>query len=134
MTPDRFALGFAALGAIAGMALGIAMGLRNDFLLAPVHAHLNLLGWATMALYGLHHRTSGAPVTRLAWLQVGLGAGGVTLFTGGLALHLLAIVELLPVMAAGAFGALASMILFLVMVVRGTGGAGARAGEGDPDA
>jgi len=118
MSADRFALVLAALLAIAGMILGIAMGLREDFLLAPVHAHVNLLGWATLALYGLHHRCTGAGATRLAWVQVLLGGVGALLFTGGLALHLLDIVHLLPVMAAGAFSALAAMVLFLIMVVR----------------
>ncbi len=38
---------------IAGVGLGIAMGASQNFLLRPVHAHLNLLGWATLALAGL---------------------------------------------------------------------------------
>ena len=36
--------------------LGIWMGMHEDFTLAPVHAHINLLGWVTLALYGLYHR------------------------------------------------------------------------------
>ena len=43
----------AALSALGGMALGISMGITQDFTLSPAHAHLNLLGWVTMALYGL---------------------------------------------------------------------------------
>ncbi|GAB3550729.1 hypothetical protein GCM10027343_34150 [Noviherbaspirillum agri] len=38
---------------IIGVALGIGMGASEDFTLRPVHAHINLLGWATMALAGL---------------------------------------------------------------------------------
>lgn len=38
---------------IVGIALGIAMGASHDFALRPVHAHLNLLGWTTLALAGL---------------------------------------------------------------------------------
>ncbi|HYQ99388.1 MAG TPA: hypothetical protein VET86_05030, partial [Casimicrobiaceae bacterium] len=38
---------------MAGVALGIAMGVTEDFTLKPVHAHLNLLGFATTALAGL---------------------------------------------------------------------------------
>ncbi|MEN3376701.1 MAG: hypothetical protein V7604_2056, partial [Hyphomicrobiales bacterium] len=30
--------------ALVGMAAGIVMGIRQDFSLAPAHAHLNLLG------------------------------------------------------------------------------------------
>ncbi len=38
---------------IIGIAMGIAMGATENFTLRPVHAHVNLLGWATMALAGL---------------------------------------------------------------------------------
>ncbi len=35
----------AALAGLTGVSLGIWMGLARDFTLAPVHAHVNLLGW-----------------------------------------------------------------------------------------
>ncbi len=38
---------------IVGIAIGIAMGASHDFTLRPVHAHMNLLGWTTLALAGL---------------------------------------------------------------------------------
>jgi hypothetical protein len=38
---------------LAGVSLGLMMGASMDFTLRPVHAHLNLLGWVTMALAGL---------------------------------------------------------------------------------
>ena len=38
---------------IIGIGLGIAMGASHDFTLRPVHAHMNLLGWTTLALAGL---------------------------------------------------------------------------------
>ena len=37
---------------IFGVGLGIAMGATHDFTLRPVHAHVNLLGWVSMALFG----------------------------------------------------------------------------------
>jgi cbb3-type cytochrome oxidase subunit 1 len=37
----------------AGVILGLVIGLREDFVIAPVHAHINLIGWASMALFGL---------------------------------------------------------------------------------
>jgi hypothetical protein len=33
------------------------MGAREDFQLVPVHAHLNLAGWASLALFGLTYRS-----------------------------------------------------------------------------
>ena len=38
---------------IIGVAMGIMMGASHDFTLRPVHAHVNLLGFATLALSGL---------------------------------------------------------------------------------
>src|SRR5262245_14050657 len=38
---------------VIGMTLGISMGITHDFLFRAVHAHVNLLGWASLALAGL---------------------------------------------------------------------------------
>lgn len=46
----------AAASLVCGVALGIVMGVAHDFHLAPVHAHLNLVGWASLALMGLTYR------------------------------------------------------------------------------
>ena len=43
----------AGLYLIAGMSLGVFMGATRQFNLAPVHAHINLLGWTLLALVGL---------------------------------------------------------------------------------
>ena len=70
---NRF-LRLAVLYILVGVSLGIYMAASENHTLRPVHAHLNLLGWATMALFGLWYRsapTSGE--TRLAkvhfWLH-----------------------------------------------------------------
>ena len=36
-----------------GILLGLHMAKSGDFSMRPVHAHLNLLGWVSMALFGL---------------------------------------------------------------------------------
>jgi len=38
---------------VIAVALGIVMGASGDHTLMAVHAHINLLGWVTMALFGL---------------------------------------------------------------------------------
>lgn len=85
----------ASLFALCGMALGIYMGISENHSgeLVDAHAHNNLLGWVTMALYGLYYRAvPAAALTRLAivhfWLAligaltfgigVYLAAGGTT--------------------------------------------------------
>ena len=43
----------AAVYFAVGVMLGVAMGASGDHSLFPVHAHINLLGWVSMALFGL---------------------------------------------------------------------------------
>lgn len=59
---------------VIGALLGLFMGITQQFVLAPVHAHLLLLGWASLALAGLiYHLYPAAASTRLAhthfWLH-----------------------------------------------------------------
>jgi hypothetical protein len=52
---------------IVGASLGLYMGLSQVFVLAPVHAHTLLLGWASLALAGIiYHLYPSAGTTRLA--------------------------------------------------------------------
>lgn len=53
---DIYFLLLAAVLLVCGACLGIIMGARQDFQLTPVHAHLNLAGWASLALFGLTYR------------------------------------------------------------------------------
>lgn len=52
---DRF-LQLAVLAGLVGMGLGIGMGVTQNFQFQAVHAHINLLGWVSMMLYGLFYR------------------------------------------------------------------------------
>ena len=47
---DRWFLRIAVIYALVAMFLGITMGIREDFTQASTHAHLNLVGWVSMAL------------------------------------------------------------------------------------
>jgi len=47
------------------------MGVRQDILLAPVHAHINLVGFAAHCIFGLVYR---------AWPELKLGAIAVAQF------------------------------------------------------
>lgn len=54
---DLYFLLLATILLICGAGLGMNMGAREDFQLVPVHAHLNLAGWASLALFGLTYRS-----------------------------------------------------------------------------
>lgn len=87
---DLWFLVAAATCLLVGVSLGIAMGIAHDFHLAPVHAHLNLLGWTSLGLMGLTYRAW--PVlarNRVAALaQFGLSAGAAILFPIGIYLSI----------------------------------------------
>ena len=74
-------LGFAAVYLIVGVAMGVAMGISHRFEYAPVHAHVNLLGWASLALFALiYHMRPSAGATRLASWHFWLHNTGLPLF------------------------------------------------------
>lgn len=58
---------------IAGVSLGIFMAASQNHSMAPVHAHLNLLGWVSMGLFGVFYRVvPRAAETRLAKVHFGI--------------------------------------------------------------
>src|SRR5581483_9144160 len=46
----------AVLFVLAGMIWGIQMGISEDHSAMPAHAHLNLLGWVSLFLFGIYYR------------------------------------------------------------------------------
>ena len=65
----------AVLYFVAGISLGLYMAASHDHGMYPVHAHLNLLGWVTLSLFGLYYHAMPAMAeTRLAqihfWIYV----------------------------------------------------------------
>jgi hypothetical protein len=107
----------AVVSVFAGMIWGIQMAISHDHLLAPAHAHLNLVGWVTLALYGVYYRlTPSAGRTRLAAVHAGLAIPGVIVMVVGIAIvrsggtsTIAAVGAILSIMSAG---------LFLVTVLR----------------
>lgn len=109
----------AVLAASCGMVMGIAMGIAHDFRLAPVHVHLNLLGWVTFAIYGLTYRAiPAAAEQKLARVQFWLAVPGLLLFCGGLAALRLDEPAGFPLTVLGSFLTLGAMLCFGVVLLR----------------
>jgi hypothetical protein len=101
-----------------GACLGLAMGISGKFVLAPVHAHLLLLGWASLALAGVvYHLYPAAATTRLATLHFWLHNLGLPVFMAGLAAMLTGTDAALPVTAGGATTVLVGLALFALNVL-----------------
>lgn len=113
------ALWFFASGVIyvtCGMMFGIWMSASGDHRLAGAHAHLNLVGWVTMALFGVfYHFVPQAARTRLAMLHFIVATLGVWFMVPGIALAIQGGTEI-PVVI-GSFLTLGSMLIFLWTVV-----------------
>src|SRR5689334_3207588 len=100
-----------------GVCLGIGMGMAHDFHLAPVHAHLNLLGWTSLGLMGLTYRAwpELAEAGGLALTQFVLSSGAALVFPAGIYLSIEHGAPLLAIAAAVVW--LAGVLLFLGRLV-----------------
>jgi len=120
-------LRLAVLFVLTGVGLGYWMGMTHQFLLSPVHAHINLLGWVSMFLYGLFYRI--VPDASAGWLpraHAALAILGLPIMMVGLTIQLLAVPSLMalvpPMMIAGPTMVVLGMIAFAAVVFRATGG------------
>ena len=83
-------LQIAVIYLFVGALLGSAMGALQNFSLIPVHAHLLLLGWVSLALAGIiYHLYPYASKTLLAKLHFWIHNLALPVFMGSLALYLL---------------------------------------------
>jgi hypothetical protein len=111
---------------VIGMLAGIAMGITQDFRLAPAHAHLNLVGYVALFLAGLYYQAvPTAAASRLATAHAWLAVIGAVVFPLGISAVLLGGPSYEVCAIVGALIAFASMLLFAVVVFRN--GAPARA-------
>ncbi|HEY7901427.1 MAG TPA: hypothetical protein VIC25_09600 [Caulobacteraceae bacterium] len=117
----RLSLAFFATGALCalvGMVWGIQMASTENFTEAPAHAHLNLLGWASLAIMGGFYALAGdrAP-RRLGWINYALSAAGVIVTIPSLALLLATGGKSNLGVVIGPFLVLGGMIAFLAAVI-----------------
>jgi cbb3-type cytochrome oxidase subunit 1 len=96
-------LKIAVIYLLLGALLGAYMGATENFALAPVHAHVALLGWASLALAGvIYHLHPNAALTRLARLHFWLHNIGLPFFMVGLGRVLTGHAAALPMVSVSA--------------------------------
>ena len=104
-------LSVAILQALIGMGLGIFMGITGDYTLAPAHAHNNLLGWVSMAIFGLYYAVAGeVAARRLAAVHFWLALVANIVFPLGIGLVVSGKGEVLSII--GSLLEVLSMLLF----------------------
>jgi len=110
--------GSAVVYALTGMVLGMVMGASGDHSLAPVHAHINLLGWATLALMGAFYGLAGAQApARLAWINFAVSNLANLITLPLLAMLLKGNEAVIPVMSVGEILLVLGMLIFGVAVL-----------------
>jgi len=109
----------AVLMVVAGMIWGIIMAVSHDHSAMPAHAHLNLLGWVSLFLFGLfYHLHPAIDRSRAALVQVAVWIVGTVILTFGVGLLHTGHDIGQPFSAGGSFIVLASMLQFGWLVVR----------------
>ncbi len=105
---------------IVGIMMGLQMSISGNHNVIGAHAHANLLGWVTMALFGtwFAFMTEKAQ-SRLAMIQYGVYTAGVVIMTPSLYFMLQGNPALEPLVAAGSLIAFAGVLLFAFMVFSG---------------
>jgi len=113
---DLYFLLLAAVALIGGVSMGVVMGATHDFTLMPVHAHLNLLGWTSLALFGLVYRAyPQLGEMRLARLHFMLAAMGALLLPAGIAVAIFMESPTLAIAASLIW--LAACVVFLIQLI-----------------
>lgn len=117
---SRFYFGIAILFLMTGIGLGLKMAITQDHSMAPVHAHINLLGWVTNALFGGYYALNAHKAH--GWLpRIQCGV-----FTLGLLVMLPALYwlydghpEIEPVLGMASMAVALGVVLFAIVVFTG---------------
>jgi len=102
---------------IVGISMGLTMAISQDHSAIGAHAHANLLGWVTMAIFGGYHALNPAKAERrIAMIQYFVYTAGVAVLVPALYLMLTGNPSLEPVVAVASLIAFAGVMLFAVII------------------
>ena len=110
----------AALCGLVGMMWGIHMGATQDFTTHPAHAHLNLVGWVSLAVMGGFYALDRTAPQKLGWVNFWLSALGAIVLPLGI--FLIATgheARGAPAAILGGSAAFLGMLTFVVVVLGG---------------
>jgi hypothetical protein len=101
-----------------GALLGLTMSVTTNFALMPVHAHIMLLGWVTLALAGvIYHLYPAAALTRLARLHFWIHNLALPVAMVGLGLYLTGRTFALGLVEVGSTSVVIGLGLFMLNVL-----------------
>lgn len=118
-TISKYYFRTAILFLIAGIMIGLHMSISQDHSPAGAHAHINLLGWVTMSLFGGYLALNpGKAAWRLTRIQYFVYTVGVLVMTPSLYLLLTGNPQVEPIVALGSVIAFVGVLLFGVIIYR----------------
>ncbi len=116
---DSLMMRAGAMFLIVGMVWGIEMGIRQEFSLAPAHAHWNLIGGVLLFVFGFYYRmVPAARESALAKWQASLHFVGAILFPVGVAVVIKNGTGLIVLPIVGSLVVVLAVTLFAVIVFR----------------
>jgi hypothetical protein len=105
---------------IAGMIWGIIMAISEDHSAMSAHAHLNLLGWVSLFLFGIYYRLHPSlEGAKSAIVQVWVWIAGTIILAIGVGLVQTGHAIGDPIAAVASVAVLLDMLLFAWLVFRG---------------
>ncbi len=106
------------ISVLIGMAWGLRMAATGDHAMAPAHAHLNLLGFVSFAIFAFYyHLVPGAAEGILPRVHLALSLLGLLAVVPGIVLSIRLATDALA--AGGATLSALGMLCFLLVVLRG---------------
>ena len=107
----------AVLFALTGMALGIHMAITGNHNQPQAHAHINLVGWVTLMLFGLYYKCfPEAGTGKLALAHFWLSTLGAITINVGVYIIYAGTPEADPVAAIGSIAVILGMLAFAINV------------------
>ena len=104
---------------LIGVLAGLHMSITHDHAAHPAHAHINLLGWVTLALFGAYYAFHPAKAaSKLAGIQFAIYVVGCVVLFPSLYMLVTGNASIEPVVAAGSMITFLGVILFAVIVFR----------------
>jgi hypothetical protein len=107
----------AAVFLIIGLSMGLQMAISGSHNVIGAHAHANLLGWVTMAIFGGYYALNPAKAaTRLARTHFWIYVPSVAVMVPSLYLLYLGYAAFEPLVAVSSLTAFAGVLLFVFIV------------------
>lgn len=102
---------------ILGIGIGLHMGISQDHSAMPAHAHVNLLGWVTSAIFGVYYALQPTKAEgRLAMAHFIVYLFGLAVMLPALYLKYTGHPEFEPMLAGGSIIVAVGILIFAVVV------------------